>query len=44
MTTDHIIASTTEPARLLAVLIVDDSDEQLVIPDLSESAAAATNR
>jgi len=26
-------ASDTEPARLLAVLIVDDADEQLVIPD-----------
>ena len=26
-------ASDTEPARLLAVLIVDETDEQLVIPD-----------
>jgi quercetin dioxygenase-like cupin family protein len=26
-------ASDTEPARLLAVLIVDEADEQLVIPD-----------
>jgi hypothetical protein len=26
-------ASDTEPARLLAVLIVDVADEQLVIPD-----------
>jgi quercetin dioxygenase-like cupin family protein len=27
-------ASDTEPARLLAVLIVDEADEQLVIPEL----------
>jgi hypothetical protein len=26
-------ASATEPARLLAVLIVDAADKQLVIPD-----------